>query len=46
MDSGYDERGLRLRAESQGNGDTDHEGTSHTEEEANEGEESEEKRGN
>ena len=30
MDSGYDDKGLRLREGSQGNGDTDHEDTSHT----------------
>ena len=30
MDSGYDDRGLRLREGSQGNGDTDHDDTSPT----------------
>ena len=37
MDSGYDERGLRLRTDSQGNGDTDHEETSITGEDNNGG---------
>ena len=39
MDSGYDERGLRLRWDSQGNGDTDQEEASLTGEDASGGEE-------
>ena len=39
MDSGYDERGLRLRWDSQGNGDTDQEEASLTGEDTSGGEE-------